>query len=464
MQAVARTAAHPSRDLYRFLSFLSLLALIASLLTGCASAKAAAPVPEAALAPVREAALPVQGQESDYDPLLEMIGGRRFVLLGDSTHGTHEFYRERAKVTLRLIREKGFDAVAIEGDWDDAERVNRYVRGLGKDASAEQALSGFRDFPVWMWNNTDVRFLVEEMRKHNASLPPAERVGFYGLDLYGVAGSLEAVPSALASDRAAAERARKRYACFSRYKSDLPSYGLASPSRSCEAKAVEQLQEVQSWAARHKAGTDPVRREELFSAVQHARTVRNGEAYYRTMAAGTVASWNLRDRHMAATLEEVAGHLSRPDQPAKVVVWAHNSHLGDARSTQRAHFGELNLGQLVRQRHGDQSVLVGFTTYTGTVTAASTWGERGRVKQVRPALQESWSGLFRQAGIGDSLLLLKENAELAEALEGSRPERAIGVLYLPQEERRAHYFEVEIAKQFDAVVYFDETRAVERLR
>ncbi|HEY9420106.1 MAG TPA: erythromycin esterase family protein [Thermoanaerobaculia bacterium] len=467
MPTAARTAAHPSpRDRYFVsLSLFLLLALVALLLTGCASA-AASPT-EAALAPVRQAALPVTGQATDYDPLLGLIGDGRFVLLGDGTHGTHEFYRERARITLRLIREKGFDAVAIEGDWDDAERVNRHVRGLGTDASAEQALAGFRDFPGWMWGNTDVRFLVEEMRKHNAALPPAERVGFYGLDVYGVVDSADAVVATLRkSDPAAANQARKRYGCFSRYRADFAFYGAdtaAHPSRSCERRIMEQLGAVRTWVATQKPGAAPARREELFSTLQHARVVRNGEAYYRVLADGGVASWNLRDRHMAATLDEISSHLSRPGQPAKVVVWAHNSHLGDARMTQRSEFGELNLGQLVRQKYGDQAVLVGFTTYTGTVTAADAWGERGRIKQVRPALEESWAGLFRKAGIGDSLLLLRGNGGLAEALDDPRPERMIGVIYRPQNERQMHYIEARLSKQFDAVVYFDETRAVERL-
>lgn len=466
MRTAARAAARPSpRDPYIVFLF-PLLALLALLLTGCATA-AASPPPDGALASIRQAALPVTGQENDYDPVLGLIGDSRFVLLGDGTHGTHEFYRERARITLRLLREKGFDAVAIEGDWDDAERVNRYVRGLGADASAEQALAGFRDFPGWMWGNTDVRFLIEEMRKHNAALPPTERVGFYGLDVYGVVDSADAVVATLRqADPAAASQARKRYGCFSRYRADFASYGAdtaAHPSRSCERRIVEQLGAMRTWVATRMPGADPARREELFSTLQHARVVRNGEAYYRVQAGGGVASWNLRDRHMAATLDEISSHLSRPGQPAKVVVWAHNSHLGDARMTQRSEFGELNLGQLVRQKHGDQAVLVGFTTYTGTVTAADAWGERGRIKQVRPALEESWSGLFRRAGIGDALLLLRGNGGLAKALDHSRPERMIGVIYRPQNERQMHYVQARLSGQFDAVVYFDETRAVERL-
>src|SRR5215203_2923499 len=463
------------RDSYRiFVSLVLLSSLL--LLTGCSPATAvrtAAAAPAEVVAPLREAAVPLTGEGRDYDPLLEMVGDSRFVLLGDATHGTHEFYRERARITERLIREKGFDAVAIEGDWHDAFRVNQYVRGqgvrvLGGDASAEAALSGFREFPGWMWGNTEVRDLVEWLREHNASRAAAERVGFYGLDVYGVVGSADAVVGSLERlDPAAARRAAKRYACFSRYRGDFPSYGLdaaAHPVRSCERKAVDQLQELRGWIASAKTGADPARREELLALLQNARVVRNGEAYYRTLGAvGGVASWNLRDRHMAATLDELAAHLGRPGQPAKIVVWAHSSHLGDASVTQRATLGELNLGQLVRQRYGKEAVLVGFTTYTGTVTAASVWGEHGQLKRVRPALRESYSALFHEAGIGDSLLVMRGNGKLVRALEEPRPERAIGVLYHPQDERRSHYLKTRLSRQFDAVVYFDETRAVERL-
>jgi erythromycin esterase-like protein len=463
----ARNAAPAPRFPYRFV--LLLLTLLIPALAGGCTAAASRPSLAAradAIAPVRDAALPLTGRDADYDPLMDLVGDARFVLLGDSTHGTHEFYRERARITERLIREKGFDAVAIEGDWQDAQRVNRYVRGLGEEASAEQALAGFHDFPGWMWANTDVRDLVDRLRQLNASRPEAERAGFYGLDLYGVFDSADAVTAALGRrDPAAARRAEKRYGCFSRYRADIQAYSqdtATHPVRSCERKAIEQLDEVRGWAAAEMPRADAARREELFSAIQNARVVRNGEAYYRLLPHGATASWNLRDRHMAVTLEDLAAHLGRPGKPARIVVWAHNSHLGDASETQRADYGELNLGQLMRQRHGAETVLVGFTTYEGTVTAASVWGERGRLKEVRPALKGSWADLFHQAGIGDSLLLMRGGA-LAEALPGRRPDRMIGVLYHPQEERRNHYIGTRLPEQFDAVVYFDRTRAVERL-
>jgi erythromycin esterase-like protein len=474
-----RAALPASRFPYRIVVFPGLLTL---LLAGCAAltgpSRTATAASDARIAPVREAALPLTGAERDYDPLLEMIGDSRIVLLGDATHGTHEFYRERARITERLIREKGFAAVAIEGNWRDAERVDRYVRGagtgdmgtgdIGTDASAEQALAGFHDFPGWMWANTDVRDLVSWMRQQNASRPAAERAGFHGLDLYGIAESSAAVVAALERlDPAAARQARKRYGCFSRYGADFAAYGLDTaqhPGRSCERVAVEQLQALRRLVAQRLPGADRAQRDELFSLIENGRVVRNGETYYRVGAGSAVSSWNLRDRHMLATLDDLANHLKSQGRPAKIVVWAHNSHLGDASSTQRAELGELNLGQLARQRYGNEAVLVGFTTYEGEVTAASVWGERGQLKEVRPALRGSYSALFHEAGIGDSLLLMRGNGELAQALAEPRPERGIGVIYHPQEERRYHYVKTRLSRQFDAVVYFDQTRAVERLR
>jgi erythromycin esterase-like protein len=415
---------------------------------------------------VREAALPLTGDDSDYDPLMALIGENRFVLLGEATHGTHEFYRERARITQRLIREKGFGAIAIEGDWADADRVNRYVRGMGEDTSAEQALSGFSRFPEWTWRNTDVRDLVEWLRNHNQPLPAAARVGFYGLDLYGLTSSVDAVVVSLGRvDAAAARRARERYRCLNRYRGDPQSYGREAatrPSLSCERQAREQLQELELRidADREDTGIKP--REELFSALQNARVVSNAERYYRTLYHGGLSSWNLRDEHMADTLDELAAHLDARGKPAKVVVWAHNTHLGDARVTQMNEAGELNVGQLLRQRHDGEAVLVGFTTYTGTVAAASVWGERGQVKHLRPALPGSYSALFHETGVGNFLLPLRGDGPHVQALAEPRLERTVGVLYLPQAERR-HYFNARLSQQFDAVVHLDETRAVEPL-
>src|SRR5436305_11857113 len=302
---------------------------------------------------VREAAQPLEGGARDYDPLLKLIGEARFCLLGEATHGTHEFYRERAEITKRLIKEKGFTAIAVEADWPDAFRVNRYVRGLSDDKSADEALGGFLRFPAWMWRNTVVLDFVEWLRDYNASLPAkAPRVGFYGLDLYSLYTSIEAVLGYLQKiDPESAKRARYRYACFEHFGEDTQAYGYAASfglSPSCETEVVNELVELQRNAASYARRDGRVAEDEFFYAEQNARVVKDAEKYYRTMFTGRVSSWNLRDSHMAETLEALVEHLDRTAGPAKIVVWEHNSHLGDARATEMGRAGEHNVGQLVR--------------------------------------------------------------------------------------------------------------------
>src|ERR1700716_283808 len=327
---------------------------------------------------VREAAQPLEGNARDYDNLIKLIHEARFCLLGEATHGTHEFYRERAEITKRLIKEKGFTAVAVEADWPDAFRVNRYVRGLGDDKNANEALGGFKRFPTWMWRNTVVLEFVEWLRDYNSSLPAgATKAGFYGLDLYSLYTSIESVLGYLDKiDPAAATRARYRYSCFEHFAEDTQAYGYAANfgiTESCERDVIEQLIELRRRAADYASRDGRVAQDEFFFAEQNARLVLNAERYYRTMFRGRVESWNLRDQHMAETLEALVTHLNAQEQQAKVALWEHNSHLGDARATYMADHGELNVGQLVRQRYGSEAVLIGFTTYTGTVTAESDW-------------------------------------------------------------------------------------------
>ena len=302
---------------------------------------------------VRTAAQPLRGAADDYDSLLQFIGDARFVLIGEASHGTHEFYRERAQITKRLIREKGFNAVAVEADWPDAYRVNRYVRGRGDDAEAIDALEGFKRFPTWMWRNADVLDFVGWLRNHNDSRRPGQaKVGFYGLDLYSLHGSMEAVVAYLDKvDPQAANRARQRYSCFDMYGEDVQAYGHATGlqlGHSCENEVITQLIELRRKAAEYARNDGQVEEDDFFYAEENARLVRDAEQYYRTMYRGEVSSWNLRDRHMAETLESLVGFLGRGGSAAKVVVWAHNSHLGDARATQMGVRGEWNLGQLVR--------------------------------------------------------------------------------------------------------------------
>ena len=416
-------------------------------------------------ASARQSAHRLAGSPRDFDRLLEMIGEARFVLLGEASHGTHEFYAARAEITRRLIREKGFLAVAVEADWPDAYRVNRYVRGQSDDAESVEALDGFRRFPQWMWRNADVVDFVGWLREHNEAAGPA-KAGFYGLDLYSLRASMAAVLEYLhAVDPEAARRARHRYACFDHFGEDPQAYGYAARfdlGESCEQAVVEQLLELRGRAADYAPRRGDATGDDLFFAEQNARLVANAERYYRTMFAGRVESWNVRDRHMAETLEALVAHLSATGRPAKIVVWAHNSHLGDARATQMGEEGELNVGQLVRERHGSDAVLVGFSTYEGTVTAASDWDGPAERKQVRPGLRGSYEALFHELR-GDFMLNLRDDAALSRGLATPQLQRAIGVIYRPDTERLSHYFPAMLPRQFDALLHYDRTRAVEPL-
>jgi erythromycin esterase-like protein len=422
---------------------------------------------DGAAAIVRAAAHRLDGSLGQYDPLLALTAEARYVLLGEASHGTAEFYRERAAITRRLIVEQGFNAVAVEADWPHAHRVDRFVRGRSVDLDAVHALSGFRRFPTWMWRNTEVRDFCTWLRAHNASrVNAAHQVGFYGLDLYSLHDSMAAVLAYLGDvDPAAAARARARYACFDHFGDDAQAYGYAAGlglKPSCEREVVRQLADLRQRTV-HEALRGGAAADEQFHAEQNARLVRNAEEYYRTMFLGAVSSWNLRDAHMHETLAALVAHLERRVGSAKVVVWAHNSHLGDARATGMGARGELNLGELVRAHAGTSAVLVGFTTDHGTVTAASDWDEPAERKRVRPGLVGSWEALFHGVGMARFLLSLRGGDALVRALTPPRLERAIGVVYRPDTERQSHYFDASLARQFDAVLHFDETRALEPL-
>jgi erythromycin esterase-like protein/predicted phosphoribosyltransferase len=424
------------------------------------------PTDAALIEALRASAHPLTGVARDYDPLMNRIGDARFALLGEASHGTHEFYRERAEITKRLIKEKHFTAVAVEADWPDAYRVNRYVRGMSDDLDAVEALTDFRRFPTWMWRNTVVVEFIEWLRAHNDALPPgAAKVGFYGLDLYSLHTSMKAVLRYLEKvDSEAAKRARERYSCFDHFGEDTQVYGFMTRlnlAKSCEDEVVSQLVELQRRAADH-ARRGAVE-DELFYAEQNARLVKNAEAYYRAMFLEEVSSWNLRDRHMAETLDALIMHLGRNDGRARIAVWEHNSHLGDARATDMRQRSELNVGQLTREKYGHDAVLIGFTTHHGTVTAASDWGAPAERKRVRPALAGSYEALFHAAERVRFLLTWRDNDTLAVGLREPRLERAIGVIYRPETERQSHYFRARLPDQFDAVLHYDETRAVKPL-
>ena len=415
---------------------------------------------------IREHAHAVTDSRRDYEPLMELVGNSRFTLLGEASHGTHDFYHTRAQITQWLIKEKGYSAVAVEADWPDAHRVNRYIQGRSDDADAVEALGSFKRFPTWMWRNTDVVEFVAWLREYNDDLPEGSRkVGFYGLDLYSLHASARAVLDFLDKvDPEAAQRARYRYACFEHFGENTQAYGYAARfglSKSCEDEVVNQLVEMQKRAAdlaNRDGHLDP---DAFFIAEQNARLVANAERYYRSMFESQIGSWNLRDQHMVETLDALVNHLGA--RSAKVALWAHNSHLGDARATQMGASGELNVGQLVRQRHPQDAVLVGFTTHTGTVTAASNWDGPAERKRVRAALSGSYESLFHAAGVSNFLLILRGATWLSGVLNQEMLERAIGVIYLPESERVSHYFQARLANQFDALIHLDETRAVEPL-
>ena len=417
-----------------------------------------------ALDVIKRRALPLSGDLSEYDHLADVLSEARVVLIGEATHGTHEFYRARALITGKLI-ERGFNAVAAEADWPDAYRVNQYVRGRGADADAAMALSDFQRFPAWMWRNADVLEFVGWLRAHNDGKPPAERAGFYGLDLYSLHASMRAVLTYLETiDPAAAAEARKRYACFDRFGQEPQEYAYATGTGltpSCEREVLHQLRDLRQRAAVYAGRDGRVDTDAFFAAEQNARLVTHAEEYYRTLLAGHVSSWNLRDHHMAETLDALLAHLTTAGRESRIVVWAHNSHLGDARATEMHERGEVNVGQLARERFGAAAMLVGFTTYDGTVTAASAWDGPAERKVVRPALGGSVERLCHEAGMARFMLPIRTDPDLADALRPTRLERAIGVLYLPATERQSHYFHTDLSRQFDFVLHFDRTRAVE---
>ena len=408
------------------------------------------------------------GSPNDFDSLIDLIGNARFVLIGEASHGTHEFYRVRAQISKVLIAQRGFNAVAVEADWPDAYRVNRFVRGAGSDTDSVDALSGFRRFPQWMWRNADVLDFVGWLREHNDQQVLEDRkCGFYGLDLYSLHASIEAVLAYLSRvDPEAASRARQYYSCFEHFGKDITTYGYAAGFRmtpSCEEAVVKNLVEIRRNAMEYVQRDGQVAADAYFCAEQNALVVRNAEEYYRNMFRREVSSWNLRDTHMMESLLRLSIHLSNQRPPAKIIVWAHNSHLGDARATQMGERGELNLGQLAREHFGKEAVSIGFTTYDGTVTAASDWDGPAERKNVRPAHPESYEALFHNVGISNFFLDLRKDVDVAASLRDERLERAIGVIYRPDTELISHYFHARLPDQFDAILHYDHTRAVEPL-
>jgi erythromycin esterase-like protein len=409
------------------------------------------------------------GAPGDYDSLIDMARNANYVLIGEATHGTEEFYKIRADITRRLITELDFDAVTIEGDWPDAYNVNRYVTGHKNNDIAEIALSTFERFPTWMWQNTQVLAFIKWLREHNHSHNNKNSVGFYGLDLYSISTSIYEVIKYLEKiDTTAAHIARKRYNCLYDFLDKPQMYSYATKIQlieSCEDKIVQQLEDMRAKAFDYIKKDGFVGEDEYFYAEQNAKLVKNAEEYYRSLYNAESSSWNLRDSHMAETLDDLSAYItSRKQKPAKLVVWAHNSHLGDARATEMSKRGELNLGQLARQKYPNKTLLIGFSTYAGSVTAASDWEAPPENKILRPALKGSHPEIFHRSGLENFILDLHNLNEDAAYLNNPLLQRFVGVVYHPATERMSHYYHSVLPKQFDAIIHIDKTTALEPLK
>lgn len=393
------------------------------------------------------------------DGLLERIGDSRLVLMGEASHGTSEFYRARQRITRALIEEKGFDFVAIEGDWPDVAQINHYIQHA---ALPQSEWTAFARFPTWMWRNEEALSFIDWLRQHNANLQPNERVAMYGLDLYSPYQSIDAVLAYLDDvDPKMAVFARERYDCLAPFKPEAANYGRWAGSHGvahCEASVVDVLRALQARESDYlKHG-----RERFLDAVQNARLVVSAEAYYRLMYDDSYNTWNLRDTYMFATLEALLAYYG---EGSRGVVWAHNSHIGDARATDRLQRGELNIGQLCRERFADAAYLIGLGTNSGTVAAASDWGAPMEIKTLKQVLTESYEHLCHATGHAGFLLPLGRggDSEVRHGLMKSRLARAIGVIYRPETERVSHYYATQLPRQFDEYIWVDHSRAVTRL-
>lgn len=414
---------------------------------------------------IRSTATVLEGVSADYDDVLERAGNARLVLIGEATHGTDEFYRMRAAITQRLIEERHFDGVAVEGDWPDCYRVNRFVRGSGGGDSAAASLGEFERFPRWMWRNTAVLAFVEWLAAYNASRPRAMHAGFYGLDMYSLYRSADEVIGYLETvDADQAAVARQQYAALDHIR-DPQRYGYEAVRGlrpDCSRAVRQRLAALVQRADAYKAVGEPEAEDAYFFAERNAHVVANAESYYRAMFGPRALSWNMRDAHMAQTLAALQAYLRSQGRAGRIVVWAHNSHIGDARATDMSLAGEYNLGQLSRMATAlGPAFLVGFTTYTGTVRAARKWGGEGDSRIVTRAVEGSCEHLFYRSGLEAFYMPLTPDPPAG--LDEPMLQRAIGVLYLPETELQSHYLRVRVARQFDALFHLDETHALDPL-
>jgi erythromycin esterase len=404
---------------------------------------------------LRERAIPIAGA-GDLDPLLDAIGGRRLVLLGEASHGTSEFYTWRAAISRRLIEEKGFRFIAVEGDWASSYRLNRYIQGRAPAGeSARAIMQGFSRWPTWMWANEEVADLVEWLRTFNEGRPADEQVGFYGIDLYGQTDSLRKVPALtaqLAPDLA--DRVAAAYACLAPFADDLGPYArsVARGGESCEGQVrsvVALLRDANALAQADPRG--------YFNLKQHAMVVKYAERHYRAMAISGPESWNVRADHFFNTTERLLG---RYGDGARGIVWAHNTHIGDARATVMAARGQRNIGQIARERLGAGDVFaVGFGTHRGTVMAGRAWGAQAEVMPVPEAMGESFEDIAHRTAIPRFLVLFDDPRNF-EPILFPIGHRAIGVVYQPERERFGNYVHSVVPRRYDAFVHLDETRAL----
>lgn len=400
----------------------------------------------------RSEALPAAIEGEDFAAAFDRFASARVVLLGEGTHGTSEFYRARAAITRRLVDRHGFRIVAVEADWPDVAELDRFARNRGVWGQQPS----FVNFPRWMWRNREFSALVQDLRTWNLRREPADRVELRGLDVYSLTQSQARVLAYLDQmDPAAAVQARRRYGCLRPYFDEPQRYGAAVRfgAADCEDEVVAQLADLLQRRWLYAGDGD----QDYLDAEQNARVVKSAEAYYRAMYRGSAESWNLRDSHMFHTLGRL---LQARGEGAKAIVWAHNSHIGDASATAMADRGEYNIGQLCKEAFGRDCVAIGFGTDRGTVAAADDWGDEVRIKDVLPSRPDSWEQVFLRAGLGRSLTDWRGDPELAKALGQSRLERAIGVIYRPETELRSHYFAARLSRQFDAFVWFEETAAI----
>lgn len=416
---------------------------------------------------IHDAAVPITDSVGKYDELVEKIGHARFVLMGEASHGTHEFYQARIDITKQLIEKKGFMAVMIEGDWPDAYRVHRYLQGQGDARMSAQALDDFNRFPTWMWKNTTIPPFLQWLRAYNDNTTATNKVGFYGLDLYSLNSSMQCVIQYLNKvDPGAAKYAKNQYSCFDHLNVEPQLYGYLASSgskKSCMDEAIQLCCELQHRAFAYLQQDGMASEDEYFFALQNARVVKNAETYYRAMYSGRVSSWNIRDRHMAETINILADHLEHQrNLPAKIIIWAHNSHVGDARATEMSGIGEVNIGQLMREQHMD-TCSIGFSTHHGFVTAATDWDTPALCCAISPGFSESYEELFHHVPCQQFILNLAGDETLDHYLKIPRLQRAIGVIYRPETERQSHYYFTRLPYQFDSIIHIDKTSAVQPL-